>query len=463
MNAPVVDVRDLREMFSREAEQAVLGAALADADACAEIYAERMSAAEFYVPEHRAIWAAVARLTERRAVVDPITVAEELAGAAQLESCGGLAYLGDLARAMLTPGNGVAYARRLRERFREREWYRAGRAICEVMSAGDAATHEQRVARAQALVTALGSEQATRSECALGEAVRAFVERMQAAYDNPGIHGVRTGYRHIDFRLQGLQGGDLLVIAGRPAMGKTTYAMNVAHHAAAVQQLRVMVFSLEMPAHQLAMRLVASAGPLKMGLLKSGKVLDYTEQSQRLLSAVTALSALPIVIDDAGALTLAEVASRARRQHRAAPLGLIVIDYLQLLASTQHRMSRNDAVSDISRGLKALAKELDCPVIVLSQLSRKCEERGNKRPIPSDLRDSGAVEQDADIIQFVYRDRVYNEHTPVGDQAEIITSKMRNGEAGTDYLRFDGAHNRFVDDGYAETPRHGDAAADYHY
>jgi len=436
---------DVREMFSAEAEQAVLGAALASPEALLELQAQGLGADEFHLPAHRTIWLTIGRIAEAGGAVDPITVADDLAAGGRLDACGGLAYLGALMSEAVSPGNAVAYAQRVRERRHERDWFRAGREICEIMQAGDGATHEQRIQRVQQLVTALATEQAPRTQFALREAVERFVCLMREAHAHPGIHGVCTGFKHVDFRLQGLQPGDLLVIAGRPAMGKTTYAMNIAHHAAAAQGKRVMVFSLEMSAHQLAMRMTAAHGPIKMGLLKSGRVLEYPDQGERLVRAVGALSALPIVIDEQGGITLADLAARARREHRQGALGLIVIDYLQLLEGSNARASRNDAVSDISRGLKGLAKELGCPVIVLSQLSRKCEERGNKRPIPSDLRDSGAIEQDADMIQFVYRDKVYNDATPVGDQAEIITSKLRNGEPGTDYLAFDGAHNRFLE------------------
>lgn len=436
---------DVREMFSTEAEQAVLGAALASPEALLELQAQGLGADEFHLPAHRTIWLTIGRIAEAGGAVDPITVADDLAAGGRLDSCGGLAYLGALMSEAVSPGNAVAYAQRVRERRHERDWFRAGREICEIMQAGDGATHEQRIQRVQQLVTALATEQAPRTQFALREAVDRFVSLMREAHAHPGIHGVCTGFKHVDFRLQGLQPGDLLVIAGRPAMGKTTYAMNIAHHAAAAQGKRVMVFSLEMSAHQLAMRMTAAHGPIKMGLLKSGRVLEYPDQGERLVRALSALSALPIVIDEQGGITLADLAARARREHRQGALGLIVIDYLQLLEGSNARASRNDAVSDISRGLKSLAKELGCPVIVLSQLSRKCEERGNKRPIPSDLRDSGAIEQDADMIQFVYRDKVYNDATPVGDQAEIITSKLRNGEPGTDYLAFDGAHNRFLE------------------
>lgn len=442
-----------REMFATEPEQAVLGAMMADRNAMLDVLAFGLAADEFHEPAHRTIMRAITRLADAGAAVDPITVADDLATGGRLDSCGGLPYLGELMSASVAPGNAVAYAQRVRELAHERDWYRAGGEIREAMAAGDGATHQERVQYAQAVVTGLTTEQRPRTEHAIGDAVRQFLERMRDTHDNPELRGVRTGLQHVDYRLQGLQEGELLVIAGRPAMGKTTYAMGIAHHAAAVQGLRVLVFSLEMPAHQLAMRLLAAQGPVKLGLLKSAKALDYPDQVQRVESAAAALARLPIVIDDQGGLTLAELATRARRQHRQGKLGLIVIDYLQLLEAPAARGSRNDAVSDISRGLKALAKELGCPVIVLSQLSRKCEERGNKRPIPSDLRDSGAVEQDADGIQFVYRDRVYNEHSPAGDQAEIITAKLRNGEPGTDFLVFDGEHNRF---------REAPATAQYH-
>lgn len=436
---------ELREMFSREAEQAVLGAVMFDSDALHEVQALGLRAEHFAIGAHQRIWSAMQRLSAGAGAVDPITIADLLSGEGSLDACGGLPYLGDLACSTASAVNALAYARRVLERHRERAWHAAGRQICEIMLAADGSTHEQRVARVQGAITALAEEDRPPSRLSLAEAVTQFVGDVQARHGNPGIQGVCTGFKHIDFRLQGLQPGDLLVVAGRPAMGKTTYAMNIAHHAASEQQLRVLVFSLEMPARQLAMRLAAAHGPLKMGLLKSGKVFDYPDQANRLVSAAAALADLPMVIDEQGGLTLGEITARARREHRRGQLGLIVIDYLQLIESPTNRGSRNDAVSDISRGLKALAKELGCPVIVLSQLSRKCEERGNKRPIPSDLRDSGAVEQDADVIQFVYRDKVYNEATPVGDQAEIITAKQRNGETGTDYLVFDGSHNRFRD------------------
>lgn len=456
-------VAELREMFSRDAEQAVLGAVMLDADALLDVQALGIRVDHFGAHAHQRIWAAMQRLSADGGAIDPITIADALAGEGQLEASGGLAYLGDLMRGTASAANATAYARRMIERHQEREWYIAGREIVRIMIEADGATHEQRVGAAQAVVTALSSEDRPRTLFSIADAVRRFVELVEERHDNPGIHGVCTGFRHVDLRLQGLQPGDLLVIAGRPAMGKTTYAMNIAHHAASAQQLRVLVFSLEMPAHQLAMRMVAAQGPLKMGLLKSGKVLDYSEQTERLSSAAIALSSLPLLIDDQGGLTLGDIATRARREHRRGQLGLVVIDYLQLIESPAARGSRNDAVSDISRGLKGLAKELGCPVIVLSQLSRKCEERGNKRPIPSDLRDSGAVEQDADLIQFVYRDRVYNEATPVGDQAEIITAKQRNGECGTDYLVFDGAHNRFREGERSDGQYSQHEQAEYHY
>ncbi len=435
----------VRDVFSIENEAAVLGAALTDPDALLDIQALGLRPEHFFSERHALVWAAMGRQFEQSGSADVITVADALSREGHLEDCGGLSYLGDLCRGCAGSSNATAYAFGVLNRYRERECLVAAQKMRDVILAADGAPHEQRMQAVQAIFTTLSSEQPSKTECSLDDAVRRFVAIMQDHHENPGIHGVLTGLKHVDHRAQGLQPGELAVIAGRPGTGKSALAMQIAHHVASVQHKRVLVFSLEMPAHQLAMRMIASCGPIKMGLLKSAKVLDYEDQAQRLTNAMAALSPLPLTIDDQGGLTVSDIATRARRAHRRAPLGLVVIDYLQLIATPFARGTRNDAVSDISRALKALAKELDCPMIVLSQLSRKCEERGNKRPIPSDLRDSGAVEQDADVILFVYRDRMHNEQSAVGDQAEIITAKSRNGETGTDYVIWDGAHTRFLE------------------
>jgi len=270
------------------------------------------------------------------------------------------------------------------------------------------------------------------------------VERIDMLYNRQGddITGVPTGFVYLDRMTSGLQPGDLVIVAGRPAMGKTSLALNMAEHAALHAGLPVGVFSMEMAATQLVLRLIGSVGKLDQHKLRTGRLHD--DDWQRLTHAVGKLNEAPVHIDETAALNPLELRARARRLHRQyKKLGMVVIDYIQLMSAASSGENRATEISEISRSMKALAKELDCPVVALSQLNRGLEQRPNKRPVMSDLRESGAIEQDADLILFIYRDEVYNPETPDKGVAEIIIGKQRNGPIGTVKLAFLGEYTRF--------------------
>jgi replicative DNA helicase len=268
------------------------------------------------------------------------------------------------------------------------------------------------------------------------------VDRIETLFqqDNP-ITGVPTGWTDFDEKTSGLQNSDLIIIAGRPSMGKTSFAMNIAENAAIKSSLPTVIFSMEMPGEQLAMRMFSSLGRIDQHKVRTGKLGD--EDWPRLTSAVSLLAEAPMFIDDTPALSPNELRARARRIKREHGLGLIIIDYLQLMQVHGTKENRTNEISEISRSLKALAKELEVPVVALSQLNRSLEQRPNKRPVMSDLRESGAIEQDADVIAFIYRDEVYNEDSPDKGIAEIIIAKQRNGPIGTTRLTFIGQYTRF--------------------
>ena len=279
----------------------------------------------------------------------------------------------------------------------------------------------------------------------IGQALKLVVDRVQELYDRADpseVTGIPTGYVDLDEKTSGLQPSDLIILAGRPAMGKTTLALNIAEHVAIHQRLPVAVFSMEMPSTQLATRFLASLGRIDMQNLRRGRLSD--DDWQRLTAAMGKLYEAPIFIDETPGLNPIDLRARARRLARqCGKLGLIVIDYLQLMTGTRESDNRATELSEISRSVKSLAKELNVPIIALSQLNRSLEQRPNKRPVMSDLRESGAIEQDADIIMFIYRDEVYNPDTPDKGVAEIIIAKHRNGPTGTIRLSFFGEHTRF--------------------
>ena len=430
---------------SIEAEQSVLGGLLLDNNAWDKI-GDVISEGDFYRDEHRRIFRAISRLMERSKPADVITVSEALDAAGD-KDVGGLAYLSELASNVPGASNIRRYAEIVRERAVLRQLVTAGDEISESALSPRGRDTKALLDEAEAKVFAI-AESGMKHQAGfvhinplLGE----VVDRIQELHDrdNPSdITGVPTGYTDLDQKTSGLQAGDLIIVAGRPSMGKTAFALNIAEHVAVNARLPVGVFSMEMGGSQLALRMLTSIGRLDASRVRTGKLND--QEWSNLSFALGKLHEAPIYIDETGGINPIDLRARARRLHRqCGKLGLIVIDYLQLMVGARQSDNRANEVSEISRSLKALAKELEVPVIALSQLSRKVEERTDKRPMMSDLRESGAIEQDADVIMMMYRDDYYNKDSADKGMAEVIIGKQRNGPTGTVRLAFLGEYTRF--------------------
>jgi replicative DNA helicase len=431
---------------SIEAEQSVLGGLLLD-NAAFDKIADLVGEGDFYRDEHKRIYRQIRKLLERSKPVDVVTVAESLDLAGEGSDTGGLAYLGELAANTPSAANIRRYAEIVRERAILRQLVTAGDEIAGSAFNPLGRDPKQLLDEAEAKVFAIaegGFSHQTGFQH-INPLLTQVVERIQELHDrdNPSdITGVPTGYHDLDAKTSGLQPGDLLIVAGRPSMGKTSLALNMAEHVAIEVGLPVAVFSMEMGGTQLAMRMLSSVGKLDAHRVRTGRLND--DEWSRLSFALGKMHEAPLYIDETPALNPIDLRARARRLHRqCGKLGLIVIDYLQLMSVAGHGENRATEISEISRALKSLAKELNVPVIALSQLNRSLEQRPNKRPVMSDLRESGAIEQDADVIMFIYRDEVYNPDTPDKGSAEIIIGKQRNGPIGTVRLTFVGEYTRF--------------------
>ncbi len=436
---------------SIQAEQSVLGGLLLDNDAW-DTVADRVTEVDFYRKDHRLIFRTINDLAEKHQPFDVITLSEALEQTGELEEASGLAYLGTLAKDTPSAANIAAYADIVRDRSVLRQLIQVGTDIASSGFKTDGKDTPELLENAERRVFEI-AEQRQRGQggfksikTLLGEAV----DKIETLFEQEGsITGAGTGFTDLDDMTSGLQPADLIIVAGRPSMGKTTIAMNMAENIAIKGDKPVAVFSMEMPGDSLAMRMMSSLGRIDQHKVRTGKLDD--DEWPRLTSAINILAETKLFIDDTPALTPTEVRSRARRLTRDhGQLGLIVLDYLQLMQSPSSGDNRVQQISDISRGLKALAKELNVPVVALSQLNRNLEQRPNKRPVMSDLRESGGIEQDADVIIFVYRDEVYNEDSPDKGIAEIIIGKQRNGPIGTVRLTFLGQYTRF--ENYAADP-----------
>ncbi|VFM95475.1 MAG: primary replicative DNA helicase [Candidatus Kentron sp. G] len=428
---------------SIEAEQSVLGGLMLD-EAAWDRIADKVRSEDFYRRDHRVIFDAVHQLVQDDSPVDVITVSEWLEKRNEIQDVGGLAYLAELAKNTPSAANIVAYADIVRERSVLRGLIQAGNEISQYAFNPEGRTSVELLDRAEQLVFSLAEQGKRGSDgsTSVKEILVDVVNRIDTLFhrDDP-ITGTATGFKDLDGKTSGLQAGDLVVIAGRPSMGKTALAMNIAEHAAIKDRLPVVIFSMEMPAEQLIMRMISSLGRLDQHIVRTGKLTD--NDWPRLTSAVSILNETSLFIDDTPALTPTELRARCRRLKREHGLGLVIVDYLQLMQVPGTRENRATEISEISRALKALARELNLPLVALSQLNRGLEQRPNKRPIMSDLRESGAIEQDADVILFIYRDEVYNEDSPDKGIAEIIIGKQRNGPIGHINLTFLNQYTRF--------------------
>ncbi len=441
------DVARLRvPPHSVEAEQSVLGGLLLD-NLAWDRAGDLLTDGDFYRHEHRLIYAAIGALVGAGKPADVITVFEQLQALGKAADCGGLAYLNALAQSVPSAANLRRYAEIVRERAILRKLISASDEIATSAFNPQGRAVNTVLDEAESRILAIGEEGSRQRQGFQGidKLVVQLIDRVQELHDSGAeeVTGVRSGFYDMDRMTAGLQKGDLVVLAARPSMGKTAFALNIAEHVAVQEGLPVLVFSMEMGAAQLALRLVGSLGRINQQNLRTGR-LDAGEW-ERLTEAVERLSQVQLLIDETPGLTVSELRARARRMGRQfGTLGLIVIDYMQLMSgSGGNEENRATELGEISRGLKGLAKELQCPVMALSQLNRSVEQRNDKRPMMSDLRESGAIEQDADVIMFIYRDDYYNKDSKEPGVSEIIISKQRNGPVGTVKLTFLKPFTRF--------------------
>ena len=440
-----------------EAEQSVLGGLLVNNRAWFDLVGQ-IAEEDFYTQDHRAIFRGISELLGANRPCDFITLTEHLRHQNKLEDAGGYAYVAGLAADTPSAANVRAYAEIVRERSVLRSLIAVGQDIAELgyQPDGRASTNLIDVAEQQVFaIRARGSKASSKAK-EMPELLDSIEERLARLRENPNAFaGLPTGFTELDKMTQGMHPGDLIIVGGRPGMGKTSFAMNIAEHVATVEKKPVAVFSMEMSAEQLALRVLSSFGRIDQQRLRSGHLEDH--DWSKLVSASGLLRDSPLFIDETGSLSPQDLASRARRMAARDPLALIVVDYIQLMQVPSNKENRTNEISEISRSLKALAKELKVPVIALSQLSRSLENRTDKRPIMSDLRESGSIEQDADVVLFVYRDDYHNKGKDVPETgvSEIIIAKQRSGPTGKIKTAFLGQYTRF--DNLAP-----DYAADYH-
>ncbi|MEW6999672.1 replicative DNA helicase [Colwelliaceae bacterium BS250] len=431
---------------SLEAEQSVLGGLLLDNNSWDNV-AERVVAGDFYSRSHRLIFECIGSLIEKGNPVDLITLSEALETQQTIDDVGGFVYLAEMMRNTPSAANIYAYADIVRERAVTRELIKVANEIADASYDTQGRSSTELLDFAESKVFQIAEQRSSKSEGPenIHSVMEKTVDKIEKLYGQPhdGVTGVSTGFHDLDKMTAGLQASDLIIVAARPSMGKTTFAMNLAENAAMMQDKPALIFSLEMPSEQIMMRMLASLGRIDQTKIRTGQLGD--EDWARLSSTMGLLMEKgKMFVDDASGLTPTELRSRARRIHRDhGGLSMIMIDYLQLMRVPQFSDNRTLEIAEISRSLKALAKELQVPVVALSQLNRGLEQRADKRPINSDLRESGSIEQDADLIMFIYRDEVYNEDSPDKGTAEIILGKQRNGPIGRVRLTFQGKYSRF--------------------
>ena len=427
-----------------EAEQSLLGGLLLDNQKWDEVIQE-VGQQDFYSQNHRLIFQAISGLHSAGDPADAITTSQWLASQNKLEAVGGLTYIGTLANNTPSTANILTYASIVRDQSILRSLISVANDISDLAYNPEGRIPREVLDQAENLVFDISERDGARQRgfTPIQDLLASSINRIEALSESPEVvTGIPTGFSDVDSETSGLQPGDLIIIAGRPSMGKTSFAMNIAEYVAVDKQLPVAIFSMEMPGEQLAMRMLSSLGRINSNKVRTGRLTD--EDWPRLYSALGLLDKAPIFIDDSAGLNTLDIQSRARRLMRENQnLGLIIIDYLQLMNAPDRNENRATEISGITRALKILAKELRVPVVALSQLNRSLEQRPNKRPVMSDLRESGAIEQDADVIFFIYRDEVYNEETSQKGVAELIIGKQRNGPIGTTRLTFRGEFTRF--------------------
>ncbi|MCL4158626.1 UNVERIFIED_CONTAM: hypothetical protein GTU68_000414, partial [Idotea baltica] len=425
-----------------EAEQSVIGGVLIDNEALYSVL-EVARADDFYHKSHVDIFDAMLSLSDRREPIDIVTLCAELTRNDTLESSGGVEYLSQLVDRVPTSANAQFYARIVKETsLRRKLIHEASRIVEEAIEGkGDVGSFLDSV---EQRIFSVSEARANAGFANVGDIVKDSIKHVEQLYVNQDqFTGVPSGFFDLDEMTSGFQPSDLIILAGRPAMGKTSLAMSMVQHIGIEEGRNVAIFSLEMSKEQIVLRMLCSEAQVSNSRVRSGRLGE--SDFPRLVDAASKISQANIFIDDTAAISVVEMRAKCRRLHRENPLSLVVVDYLQLMKGSSRKQDRREQeISEISGSLKALAKELSIPVIALSQLNRGVEARQDKRPIMADLRESGAIEQDADIISFVYRDEVYNPDTPDKGISEVILSKHRNGEVGTVRLGFQAEFTRFV-------------------
>jgi len=425
------------------AEQAILGGLMLDNHYWDKVVG-LIHEIDFYNINHRVIFNVIESLTKRNQPCDVLTILESLKSIGKLESIGGELYLFQIANNIPTISNIIAYAEIVRERSILRQLITAANYIADISFNTNGKTAKEILDQAESVIFKIAELRSKNNgPIDISSLLTKTTEKIDALYhSNESLTGISTGFTDLDAMTSGLQKGELIVIAGRPSMGKTALAMNIVEHASIKSKKLIIVFSMEMSGESLAMRMMSSLGHIDQHKVRSGKLHD--EDWPRLSSAVSMLSEAKLFVDDTSSLSPAELRARVRRIFRTnKDIGLIVIDYLQLMQIPGFRENRVGEITEISRNLKALAKEFNVPVIALSQLNRGLEQRTDKRPLMADLRESGAIEQDADLIIFIYRDEIYHDESPDKGTAEIIIAKQRNGPIGRIKLTFLGQYTRF--------------------
>ena len=433
---------------SNEAEQSLLGALMLSANAWEKI-ADQIDEGDFYRETHRLIYRAISELGQQAQPCDAITINEWFSRHGLLDRVDSGAYLTMLANETPGPANVSGYAQIIREKSILRQLIEIGTEIANTALSTAGRSSKEVLEEAEQRIYAIADQGAHRTSgyVTIQQVMGQAMDLLNSLQENEGeLTGVPTGFTDLDGHTSGLQKTDLIIVAGRPSMGKTSFAMNIAERAAIRYKVPVAIFSMEMSDVQLVMRLFSSLGQIDQNRLRTGKLVDHDWVNLR--SAMSMLKGAKIFIDQTPSLSPTDLRARARRMKREHDIGLIVVDYLQLMKAPGLTENRTNEISEISRSLKALAKELDLPVVALSQLNRALEQRPDKRPKMADLRESGAIEQDADLILFIYRDEVYNDDSPDKGKAEIIIGKHRNGATGKVDLAFQGEFVRFRDFAY---------------
>ena len=429
--------------YSLEAEQAVLGGLILDNSAWDQI-ADKINENDFHLFDHRLIFRSIDELVERRQPFDVLTLSDLLRQKSEIKDTNVLAYLGTLANDIPSAANIKAYAGIVREKSILRQLVTVGTEIATSGFSQEGREINQLLDEAEKKIFQITDRgvQVGQGFVSIKSLLKTTVEQIDELFERDDhITGIPSGFDEFDEKTAGLQDGELIIVAGRPSMGKTSLAMNIVEYAALRKQACVAIFSMEMPARSLTMRMLSSIGRIDQQRVRTGKLTD--DDWPRLTSAVSMLSEANLFIDDSPSLSPTELRARARRLKREHGLSLIIVDYLQLMRVSGTSENRATEISEISRSLKALSKELSVPIIDLAQLNRSLESRPDKRPVMSDLRESGAIEQDADLIVFIYRDEVYNEDSPDQGTAEIIVAKQRNGPIFKTRLTFLGQYTRF--------------------